>query len=319
MMTTKYKPHIENLFALFIAALLAVSVLLSCKSSVAHSSATSATNNSTEEPALGTATKIADGILLHEVYLRGRSRKVWIYLPEKPAATKIPCVLIAPAGSRLFHGMELGTGDRAEHLPYVRAGFAVIAYELDGPFGENGGSARMKEAMKAYMQAKAGLDNQQAALAFALAKLPMIDADRIYVAGHSSAATHALLVAESDPRIKGCIAFAAAYDISKRLGVGAAILEGEVPGARDFFVKSSPATHIAQLKCPVFLFHAKDDKVVKFSETVAFFEALKRTNPNVTFLEASNGGHYEPMIQQGIPAAIKWLQALAAPKSEKQQ
>jgi hypothetical protein len=34
---------------------------------------------------------------------------------------------IAHAGALLYHGITLAEGDRPEHLPYVRAGFAIIA------------------------------------------------------------------------------------------------------------------------------------------------------------------------------------------------
>lgn len=291
--------------------------LMGCKN-VAPTYSTTITNERfLDQPTLGMAKKIADGVLLHEIFLKGQSRKVWIYLPEKPAQAKIPCILIAPAGSRLFHGMELDAGDRPEHLPYVRAGYVVIAYELDGPVGENVRVSEAKPAIKSYMQSKAGIDNQQAALEYALAKLPIIDANQIYVVGHSSSATHALLVAESDTRIKGCIAFAAAYDINKRLGAAVNFFESQVPGFRDFIVKSSPINRTADLKCPVFLFHAEDDDVVSFSETVAFTEKLKKTNSKVTFIKAKSGGHYDPMIQQGIPEAIKWLKQLSSINSEK--
>src|SRR5262245_43535413 len=85
-------------------------------------------------PVLGRGSKLEPGITMHEVTLRSRngSSRIWIYLPEEPTGRKLPCVLIAPAGSRLFHGMSLGQGSVAEHLPYVRAGFVVVAYDIDG-------------------------------------------------------------------------------------------------------------------------------------------------------------------------------------------
>ena len=60
-----------------------------------------------------------------------RPMRVWYYEPEK-AAGKLPLVLVPPAGSTLFVGMNLGDGDRAEHYPYVQAGFAVASFEIDG-------------------------------------------------------------------------------------------------------------------------------------------------------------------------------------------
>src|SRR5579871_2614816 len=79
---------------------------------------------------------LAPGVSFTEVMLpRPKPARLWIYLPSPPPAGKLPCVVIAPSGSALFSGMKLQDGDRAEHLPYVRAGFAVIAYDIDGPIG----------------------------------------------------------------------------------------------------------------------------------------------------------------------------------------
>ena len=60
----------------------------------------------------------------------GGASKLWIYEPE--GSEKRPCILIAPAGSTLMEGMSLGEEDQDEHVPYVQAGFVVIAYSLDG-------------------------------------------------------------------------------------------------------------------------------------------------------------------------------------------
>ena len=70
--------------------------------------------------------------------LPGHTGKLWLYLPGGQHGPKsLPCILIAGAGSNLITGMDLGDGDRPEHLPYVRSGFAVLAYELDGMLPED--------------------------------------------------------------------------------------------------------------------------------------------------------------------------------------
>src|SRR5262245_35182109 len=63
-----------------------------------------------------------------------RGNQVWIYLPMGASTnTPLACVLVPPAGTPLFHGGRLSEEDRAEHLPYVTAGFAVVAFDLSGP------------------------------------------------------------------------------------------------------------------------------------------------------------------------------------------
>jgi dipeptidyl aminopeptidase/acylaminoacyl peptidase len=265
-------------------------------------------------PDLPEPVKLEKGVYFQEVTLLrgGIPMKVWIYLPEKAPKAEIPCVLIAPAGTPLYLGMDLGDGDRPEHLPYVKAGFAVVSYELDGhvPNSETTGDAKIIAGAKAFKNARAGLSNARAALDFALEKVPMIDQERIYAAGHSSAATLALLVASDDSRIKACVAFAPCTNVPRRLAPAIPVLSKQVPGFSNFAKESSPSTHAAEIKCPVFLFHARDDRNVALSESEEFSDELKKTNTQVTLVIADSGGHYDSMVKQGIPQAIEWLKTL---------
>ena len=38
----------------------------------------------------------------------------------------------------------------------------------------------------------------------------------------------------------------------------------------------------------------------------------KRSNPNVTLVTVAGGDHYNSMINEGIPAAIRWAKTLTA-------
>ena len=77
-------------------------------------------------------------------------------------------------------------------------------------------TSRYLQAIAAYQASKAGLVNAQNAIEFALAKIPAVDPQRLYTAGHSSAACQALLLAEKDPRIRACIAYAPVVDVAKQ-------------------------------------------------------------------------------------------------------
>ncbi len=265
-------------------------------------------------PKLGTPTRLENGVLFSDVVLPRGSVKshLWVYLPEKAAGRKLGCILIAPAGSRLFHGMDLADGDRPEHLPYVQAGYAVVAYELDGPLPQDARSdSQIIEAARAFQDAKAGLANARLALDFIEQRLPQVDPKRIYCAGHSSAATLSLLLAEKQPRIKACIAFAPVTDLKARMGEEAiSALSKHLPNYEAFITDSSPMTQPAQLKCPLFLFHAEDDSNVPTSEVSNFYTAVTKTNKQVTGVSVKTGDHYDSMVQQGIPRAIQWLKTL---------
>lgn len=248
---------------------------------------------------------------VHTVTLRrgNRSTRLWIYRPEPlVTAKRVPCVLIAPAGTRLMHGIDLGDGDRPEHVPYVRAGMVVVAYELDGALPVAQTDATVTKAAAEFMAAKAGLRNAQDALDYALKQVPEIDPARIYAAGHSSAATVALHVAQHEPRIAAVAAFAPCTNLPERIG-GALIggLNARITGYNAFIQASSPLGNAARLKCPTFLFHATDDGNVPVAETDAFAAAVRKTNANVTYHRVSRGGHYDAMVTEGMPQAVGWM------------
>ncbi len=265
-------------------------------------------------PDLGAGRVIEPGVRFWEATLRpegGLPMRVWYYRPES-AKGKLPLVMVPPAGSTLCAGMDLSDGDRKEHLPYVQAGFAVASFEIDGhvPNLDRANEAALFKGAREFRDARAGLANVRMTLYFLMAKAPNIDANRIYIAGHSSAATLALLAAEYDPRIKACAAYAPATDVPGRLAAAISMLEEKLPGYRDFLRFSSPNTHPEKLKCPVFLFHARDDENVPASQTEQFAAQVRKTNSQVTLVLARRGGHYESMINEGIPKGIAWFKGL---------
>jgi dienelactone hydrolase len=269
-------------------------------------------------PDRAAATEIAPGVWKREISLGendgyydtpGHGGKLVVYVPLGRLRPKsIPCVLITAAGSNLLSGMSLGEGDSPEHLPYVKEGYFVVAYELDGPLDDTSDARQMKRAFDTFAKSRAGLVNARNALQYVLDKIPEVNPDQVYVAGHSSAATHALLFAEHESRLAGVIAYAPAINIPKRLGPLLRIFEMQMPGVVDFATRSSPHTHIARLKCPTFLFHAENDSNCPIEETRKFADELKQQGTDVTFVSVPTGEHHYSMIQEGIPAAIKWLE-----------
>ena len=251
-----------------------------------------------------------------------------IYLPATEAAPRsLPCVLIAPAGTNLLSGSDLdeldGFSYHDEALPYAEAGFAAVLYSIDGQDqgGEidgNDGAATvdaMKNAYVGFKNAGAGVVNGRNALELTLARLPMVDPNRIYSAGHSSAGTLSLLLAAHEPRLAGCIAYAPAVDIEDHFadllsGFEASFL---LPGFPRFAEDSSPLNHTDSLTAPVFLFFAEDDSLVSPEQAEPFVAQLRATNSDVTVKTVESGGHYQSMIDEGIPAGIEWIQERSRP------
>ena len=239
-----------------------------------------------------------------------------VYVPAgNHAAKSLGCVLVAPAGSNLLRGNPMDADDyHDETLPYVKAGYAVVFYSIDGIL-DDPDHAEGFEFIRAYNEfnaAHAGVVNGRNALEFALARLPQVDPHRIYCAGHSSAGVLSLLLAEHEPRIHGCIAYAAASDVELRLGEVAEDpqLTKLLPDLKTFLKQSSPKTHAQHFQCPVFLFHALNDSNEPYSTSASFAKQLKADGKNVVFKNSPTGNHYQSMIRTGIPLGIAWLNQL---------
>ncbi len=247
----------------------------------------------------------------------GQSMQFRVYLPATQyAPASIPCVLLAPAGTNMLHGNPLDAGDyHDEALPYCEAGMAVVCYSLDGEMtadpsaGDRAFGLALATGYRQFTAAKAGVVNGRNALEFALAKLPQVDPKQIYCAGHSSAATVSLLMAAHDDRLAGAIAYAPVTDLNIRIGEIAEdrSVRAILPGVKTYLRTGSPITYVDRYKCPLFVFHARDDSNEPFQNTETFVNQLKSQSAKVNFAVVDSGDHYDSMIVAGIPQAIQWI------------
>ena len=244
----------------------------------------------------------------------GLPMEVDLYLPAGRHEPKsLPCVLIAPAGTAM-HGAVIDEADRAEHYPYVRAGFAVVAYELSGaldnPQARQHTYADLVGPTRGFMKADGGLINGKIAIDYVLQKVPEVDPAQLFACGHSSAAVVALNLARGDSRIHGCCAYAPRTDVEEWWNDPK--LEHFIPGFNVFATEKSPLRHAGEFDCPVYLFHADDDKMVPLDDNQAFEAAMRQAGKQITFQRVPTGDHYDSMIQQGIPGGIKFMEANGA-------
>ena len=205
-------------------------------------------------------------------------------------------------------------GDRPEHYPYVRAGFAVMAYELSGALADTQTKkhtyAEIKGPVKQFMDADGGLANGRIAIDFVLQRVPQVDPDRLFACGHSSAAVVALNLARGDSRIRACCAYAPCTDVETWWK--GPKMEQLIPGFGAFATRKSPLRNVDAISCPVYLFHADDDSMVQLADNQRFADAIHSAGKQIVFERVATGDHYESMINEGIPKGIKFMESMGA-------
>lgn len=249
----------------------------------------------------------------------GQSMTLRVYLPPgEHTDGSLACVMVPPAGSNFLSGMALDGEDyHDETLPYAEAGMVVVFYSIDGPeevvpedAEEGATSDAAQRSYEAFRDAHAGVVNGRNALEFVLQRLLAVNPEQIFSAGHSSAGTLSLLLASHEPRLAGAIAYAPGIDTQKIQGE---LLENSFatmvyPDLKRFLKQSSPITHVSKIDVPVFLFFAKDDTLVSLDRGNEFRFALSDRNLDATLRTVDSGGHYQSMINRGIPYGIEWIQ-----------
>lgn len=246
-----------------------------------------------------------------EYVVPGSNLPVWVYLPKTAPKGPIPCVLIAAAGTRCFHGLALSEGDIPEHTRYAEAGFAAVAYSLSGPWpGDDASEAEIRKAVAAFLQSGGGFQDAVAALKLAGSKHAVIDTGRVYLAGHSSAATVALTIAQRSKSIRGCLAYAPITDLHERIPAELVKeLDGSGSALQAYLNEQSPLQHVAKVTCPVFLFVAEDDSNVAEKDVKNYAAAIVRAGGKCRLATVKTGDHYDAMIESGIDLGIAWIKA----------
>lgn len=272
-------------------------------------------------PRLGPALPFKDGISFYRIVIPRPPQKplsMNIFIPEGTHADQsLPVMLEAPNGTNLLSGASVDFPmPSIEYLPFTEKGMITATFSIDGemprtlfPSAGEPYYLRLQDAYKEFVEADAGVDDGKLALDYVLAQIPAADSKRVYVWGHSSSATLALLLASKDKRIAKCISLAPITDLNATLGI---LLTDPawpklLPGLKEYLVSGSPITHVRDLKCPVFLAHAKDDDNSPFTYSQTYVQALRSAGGNIVFEAPASGGHYQSMIDASMPKAIAWL------------
>lgn len=132
-----------------------------------------------------------------------------------------------------------------------------------------------------------------------LAKLDYVDPRRIYLGGHSTGGTLALLVAESDPRFRATFAFGPVFDVSV---YGADMLPVALDDAREIRLRS-PGHWLASIRSPTYLFEGdRNGNTVDLAQ----LRAINR-NPRVRAYIVPQADHFSTLAPVNTMIAKKIL------------
>jgi dienelactone hydrolase len=168
--------------------------------------------------------------------------KAWVSAPPADGKTR-PAVLF------LHGGFAFGEGDWEMAKPYRDAGFVVLAPMLRGENGLPGSYSMLFDE----------LDDVLAA-AEALAGLPYVRADHLYVAGHSVGGTLTLLTAMRSSRFRAAASFSGSPD-QAAWSSGHPELVPFNPRKPDELKVRSPLAFATSFRCPVRAYYGSAESV----------------------------------------------------------
>ncbi len=275
-------------------------------------------------PGLGTIHNDPEVMQYQVVFPRGiYPSKFIVFLPTHPAKPKLPCIFVAASGtepSAPFAGRTLEEMNTGDFVKYAKAGYAVIAYDVDGAVGDinvinraESFDARQKQILiyliKAYKASDAGVLNAKLAIDYAVARIPQIDPNAMYTAGTGSGGTISLMVAATDKRIKAAIAFSPVTTLPGQYSTLVETVSKSVPGYKEFIDRSSPHNNIDKMTKPIFIFHDDRLTTISLADTTNFVELVKKNNSSVFFTHELDRDFRtgDDMLSSSLKQSIEWL------------
>ncbi len=132
-----------------------------------------------------------------------------------------------------------------------------------------------------------------------LATLDYVDPQRIYLGGHSTGGTLALLVAEIDPRFRATFAFGPVHDVSV---YGPEMLPVAMDDAREVRLRS-PGGWLSSIRSPVYVFEGDHDANTDALEQMR----SGNRNPQVAFFVVPRADHFSALAPLNALIARKIL------------
>jgi acetyl esterase/lipase len=209
-----------------------------------------------------------------------------------------------PAVVYCHGGYAAGSGDVGDVDVFLNAGFAVFVPTFRG---ENGNPGNFELYLGEAEDAVAAMEY--------LARDPQIDANNIFIAGHSIGATNAMLAAELSAIPRGAIAVGGLLDICRLDSRSILKVFPEIPydwnSATEHRVRS-PGRFLSDLNCPIQLYYGDDELRASLSMAKSVSKQAEELGKHVEYIELDGRDHFTslaPALQQGVAFFKTLMQA----------
>ena len=198
----------------------------------------------------------------------------WLAKPAAPEKVKVPAVVFLAGGFP-------GGGYDPRGRPFSDAGAVVLYPTYRGTDGNPG-------AQESFF---GEVDDVLAAVAFVMAQ-EVVDPQRVYLVGHGTGGTLALLVAASTDKLAGVVAFGPAAEACT---YGANELRFDVSKTKECELRA-PMKHLTARNVRVWIIEGESGRT-------ADLRALQEAGAKSTFITVANANHFDVVEPVGALAA----------------
>ena len=232
-------------------------------------------------------------------YPSGKLRlRAWINPPGNAEENKYPAILF------LHGGFAFGKEDWDMTQPYRDAGFIVLTPLLRGENGQAGSFTLFYDEVEDVLAAADYLSQQ-----------PYVDAEHIYVTGHSVGGTLALLAAQASKRFRAAASFSGSPDqiLYVRHGIRKEDVPFNLTDPREFRLRS-PLAYATSFKCPVRIYYGTEEGFFHLtSQRTA--ELAKKRNLDVEAIQVK-GSHFTELSVAMKQSIAFFKQSMSAQSAE---